>query len=287
MKKCLIFLMLIVFMSFIPFLSVRADFGPKRTLEIEIIGVERPYHIELLMVGTLPEDEKLDEIRIHLDEEYDDFPEMLYTFEFGGYVASNLILPWGSWHQSPRDNYFIYSYNPPTEFKIMLIFDDGTYVISRRMEPSLFNSKITYDLTGINLLINQTHVGRITEVFPIQTMTLELALRIIGTIIIEVLILFLFGYVKKYSYKLIIFVNLATQITLTGFMFAAKYFVYPVIGELFVLIFGEAMIFMSEALIYRFYLKEKTKNRAVIYAIVANLIALLASFSVMILMTNM
>lgn len=118
-------------------------------------------------------------------------------------------------------------------------------------------------------------------------MTLELALRIIGTIIIEVLILFLFGYIKKFSYKLIIFVNLATQITLTGFMFAAKYFVYPVIGELFVLIFGEAMIFMSEALIYRFYLKEKTKNRAVIYAIVANLIALLASFSVMILMTNM
>lgn len=287
MRKCLILMFIIIFLSFVPFLSLRADFGPKRTLDIEIIGVEKPYHIELLMIGTIPDDAQLDEIKIHLDEEYDDFPEMLYTFELGGYVASNLILPWGSWHQSPRENYFVYSYNPPQEFKIMLIFDDGNYVISRRMEPSLFNSKITYDLTGINLSMNQTHVGRITEVFPVQTMTIELTLRIIGTILIEILILFLFGYTNKSSYKLIIFVNLATQITLTGFMFTAKYFIYPVVGELFVLIFGEAMIFMSEALIYRFYLKEKTKNRAVIYAIVANLIALLASFSVMILMTNM
>lgn len=287
MKKLIIFLNLIGFLLFIPFLSVRADFGPKRTLDIEIIGVDEPYHIELLMVGTLPSAEELDEIKIHLDEEYDDFPDMLYTFEFGGYVASNLILPWGSWHQNPRDNYFVYSYNPPSEFKIMLIFDDGTYVISKRMEPTLFNSKITYNLYGIDLTTNQTHVGHISEVFPLQTMILELALRIIGTVIIEILILFLFGYVKKSSYKLIVFVNLVTQITLTGFMFAAKYFVYPIIGELFVLIFGESMIFIAEAIVYRFYLKEKSKKRAVLYAIVANLIALLASFSVMILMTNM
>ncbi len=53
MKKLIILLNLIVFLLFIPFISVRADFGPKRTLDIEIIGVDEPYHIELLMVGTL------------------------------------------------------------------------------------------------------------------------------------------------------------------------------------------------------------------------------------------
>ena len=286
MKKSLILSMFIILFCLFPILSVRADFGPKHTLDIEIIGVEKPYHIELLMPGTIPDEDKLDEVMSYLESRYNDFPEMIYSFEFEGYVSSNLIIPWSSWHQNPRENYYIYSYNPPTEFKIMLIFDDGSYVISRRMETSLFNSKITYDLTGVNLEVNQSHVGKIAEVFPVQTMIVELALRIIGTIFIEILILFLFGYIQKSSYKLIGLVNLVTQITLTGFMFAAKYFVYPIKGELFVLIFGEAMIFMSEAIVYRFYLKEKTKNRALIYAMVANLISLLASFSVMILMTN-
>jgi hypothetical protein len=70
-------------------------------------------------------------------------------------------------------------------------------------------------------------------------------------------------------------------------MFAAKYFVFPVIGEIFVLIVGEAMIFLSEIIIYRFYLTERSKNRAMLYALIANTVALIASYSVMILMMNM
>ena len=287
MKKGVILLLILSFFTVIPFLTVRADFGPKRTLDVEIVGINEPYHIELLMKGTLPVDEELMSIQSVIADEYEDYPDMLYDFELNGYVAASLVLPWGSSYQNPRDNYYIYPYNPPTEFKIMLIFEDNHYIVSRTITTTLFNSKVRYDLSLINTDFTQTNVGKVTQVFPTQTMTLELVLRIIGTIFIEILVLFLFGYVSKRSYKLVAYVNMVTQIVLTLFMFAAKYFIYPGVGEIFVLIVGEMMIFISEIVIYRFYLKEKTKSKAMVYALVANTISLLASFSVMILMTNM
>ncbi|MDY0074349.1 MAG: hypothetical protein WC992_02030 [Acholeplasmataceae bacterium] len=287
MKKIVLLILLTSFIWLLPAFIVQADIGPKRTLEVEIIGVEKDYHIELLMQGDLPEGDELAEIQANLEDQYDHFPEILYTFDSGGYVASNLVLPWGAWHQNTKENYYFYGYNPPSDFKVMLIFDDDHYVISRAIETTLFNSKVTFDVTGVNLELDQQHVGRINEVFPVRTMTLELVLRILGTIFIEILVLFLFGYIQKNSYRLIIVINLITQIVITGFMFAAKYFIFPVIGELFVLIVGEAMIFLSEIIIYRFYLVERTKNRAMLYALIANLISLIASYSVMILMMNM
>ncbi len=284
MKKSIIFTLIVTLLLTVPFFNVSADIGPKRTLDVEVIGVDKPYYIELLMQAELPNESELDELRTYIDESY---PEMFYHFSFEGYVSSNLILPWGAWHQNTKENYYVYSYNPPQEFKIMLLFEDGNYVISRRMETKLFNSKVIFDLTGVTLAENQTHVGKITEIFPTQTMTLELILRIIGTIFIEILVLFLFGYVLKRSYKLIAFVNLGTQVTITAFLFLFKYFIYPTFGEFYVLFLGEALIFLIETLIYRRYLTEKTKTRAMVYALVANTITLLASFSVIILLMNM
>lgn len=287
MKKGLVLIILMMSLLLFPTFFVRADFGPKRTLDLEIIGVDQDYHLELLMPGTLPEGDMLSSIQEVIEEDDPNFPNMLYTFESEGYVSANLILPWGAWYQNPSEHYYIYSYNPPSNFKIMLIFDDDHYIISRPIETSLFNSKVTFDVTGVDLSIDQMNVGRVREIFPIRTMSIELALRIVGTIFIEIIVLFLFGYIKKKSFSLVVFVNLVTQILLTGFMFAAKYFIFPVIGEIFVLIVGEAMIFLSEIIIYRFYLTERSKNRAMLYALIANTVALIASYSVMILMMNM
>lgn len=287
MNKKLVLLMIVMLFLLFPSFLVRADFGPKRTLDLEIIGVDQDYHLELLMRGTLPEGESLSTIQEIIEDEQPSFPNMLYTFEIEGYVSARLVLPWGTWNQNPRDHYYVYPYNPPSDFKIMLIFDDGHYIISRRIETSLFNSKVTFNVTGVDLSMDQVNVGRVQEIFPIQTMSIELILRIIGTIFIEIIVLYLFGYVKRKSFSLVVVVNLVTQLVLTGFMFAAKYFIFPVIGELFVLIVGEAMIFLTEIIIYRFYLTERTKNRAMTYALIANIISLIASYSVMILMMNM
>lgn len=286
MKKLSILLLLLAISIIFPMLQAQADFGPKRSLDVEIIGAQKPYHIELLMEGELPIQAEIDELRPYIDNEFPDFPEMLYTFEDEGYVSANLVLPWGVWQQNPEENYYIYTYNPPEKLKIMLIFDDGYYLTSNIIETTLFNSKITYDVTFVDQDMSQVSVGKIREVLPVQTMTIELATRIIGTIFIEIVVLFLFGYIAKKSYLLVTYVNLVTQVILTGFMFAAKYYVFPVLGELFVLIIGEFMIFLTELIIFRFYLTEKSRKRAMLYALIANLFSLIASYTIMVVLMN-
>lgn len=287
MKKVTILMLILTIFLISPTLSLRADMGPKRTLDVQVKGIEEPYFLGLLMPGSLPDQENLLSIKENISYYEDNFPEMLYTFKLEGFVSADLVLPWGSRAQQPKDHYFIYTYNPPQIFKIIIIFEDQTYLVSKTIETSLFNSKVLFDLTHVDTSYTQYAIGTLEEVFPIQTMTLELTLRIIGTIFIEIIILFLFGYTLKRSYKLVTIVNLITQVSLTGFMFAAKYFIYPVIGEIMVLLIGEAIIFLFEIIIFRIYLKEKTPKRAMLYALVANTMTLIASYSVMILMLNL
>ncbi|MBU1019727.1 MAG: hypothetical protein KJ847_00815 [Firmicutes bacterium] len=52
MKKLTIFLLILSTICLFPFLTANADLGPKRTLDIEVIGIEEPYFLELLEKET-------------------------------------------------------------------------------------------------------------------------------------------------------------------------------------------------------------------------------------------
>jgi hypothetical protein len=285
-KKLIVFLLILSTICLFPSLTVNADLGPKRTLDIEVIGIEKPYFLELLEKGTLESIEVLEENFPNEDEEGEIFPELLYIFTENGYVSSYFVRPWGYFPTEISENNFRHSYNPPSTFKIILIFEDNSYITSKPITTSLFNSKVTFDLTGINLDVVTSNAGTIEENLPVRTMTFELILRIIGTILIELIVLFLFGYTMKKSYLFVTYVNLITQVTLTGFMFMMKYFYAPVFGELAVLAVGELLIFTIEIILFRHYLTEKSKNRAMLYALIANFFSLVASFSIMILLMN-
>ncbi|MDO9629120.1 MAG: hypothetical protein Q7I99_04390 [Acholeplasmataceae bacterium] len=287
MKKLTLFLLILSTICLFPFLTANADFGPKRTLDIEVIGINEPYFLELLEKGTLAPIEELQLNYPNENEEGQIFPSLLYTFTENGFVSSSFVRPWGYFPTKISDNNFRHSYNPPSTFKIILIFEDNTYVTSKPITTSLFNSKVTLDLTGINLDVVTSNAGTIVENLPVQTMTIDLISRIIGTIVIELIVLFLFGYAKKKSYLFVTYVNLFTQVSLTGFMFMMKYYYSPFVGEIAVLVIGEILIFGIEIILFRYYLKEKSKNRATVYALVANFFSLIASFSLMILLLNM
>jgi len=287
MKKLIMFLLILSTVCLFPFLTTQADVGPKRTLDIEVVGIEQPYFLEILEKGTLDSIDVLREEYPNENEEGKIFPDLLYTFTENGYVSSYFVRPWSIFPSKTSDNNFRHSYNPPSTFKIILIFEDNTYVTSKPITTALFNSKVTFDLTNVNLSVIVSNAGTIVENLPVQTMTIELVLRILGTILIEILVLVIFGYTKKKSYLFVTYVNLFTQVSLTGFVFVMKYFYSPLVGEIAVLAIGELLIFTIEILIYRRYLTEKSKNRAVLYGLIANFFSLIASFSIMILLLNM
>lgn len=285
MKKICIFVFVSIIIGFIPFMTVRADFGPKSSVTIDIIGVDQPYFFELLYADTLPiESDRMDAYLYA--QEYNVtqpfFPEMIKDFSEDGFISSLLYRGRPTVPNILGTNTFRYTYVPPNTFKLILIFEDETYVTSPIITTQLFNSQVTWDLTGIDLSYTQMSVGDLDEIIPVYQMTSDLLLRIIITIGVELLVLLAFKYRLKKSYLLVLFVNLVTQTALTAFMFSMRYFFMPFFGEIFGLTVGEFFVFLIEAIIFMRFLREKSTKRALGYAILANLASLVVGFILMV-----
>lgn len=284
MKKILVLIFILMAMSLFPFITSNADFGPKSAVTIDIIGVDQPYFFELLFEGELPiESYRLEAYQSALEhvnaQPY--FPEMLKDFSEDGFISS-LIYRGRPTVPILMGDTFKYTYVPPQTFKLILIFEDDTYVTSPIITTKLFNSHVIWDLTSVDLLYTQSDVGIIEEIIPFSQMTSDLLIRILVTIAIELLVLFLFKYRLKRSYLLVFGVNAVTQTALTLFMFLMRYFFMPFFGEIFALTVGEFFVFLIEAVVFMTFLKEKKTKRAFGYTIVANLASLIVGFILMI-----
>lgn len=276
MRKITILLLIILAFISLPCFHVNADMGPKRSIIIEIIGVDAPYVIDLLYEDTLPPIESRDQY-IYDTEIMDGvtLPDLLKDIDDDGFISAFIYYGRPLMLREIDDHTFGYPYSPPTTIKIILIFEDEHYVVSNQIDPKLFSSELIWDLSDSNIDTTGSHVGTIKEVFPVGYMSIELILRIVGTIGIEILVLYFFFYRDKHSYLLAIKVNIVTQVILTFFMFMMRYFWMPFFGEIFILIVGEIIIIILEMGIYAKFLKEHSKKRAVGYAFVANVASLI------------
>jgi len=193
---------------------------------------------------------------------------------------------------------------PPNDLSLSIQFADGNTADARKLQKEqkaweayfrFFYDEMFSDtlLKGSTLIINSSKKS--FEIFlPGETFTLYnnlivldfknetvkegtnpirsvllISMRVILTLIIEGLVLFLFKYRKKSSWIIFVIVNLLTQtglnVTLSG-PGTNLNFSYWFYG----LIFLEIIIFAVEAVAYMFTLKEHTKKRAVLYAFTAN-----------------
>ncbi|TVP85264.1 MAG: hypothetical protein EA375_05030 [Acholeplasmataceae bacterium] len=281
MRKTMLLVAVMLVAMTVPFFTVSADIGPKSGITIDIRGVDQPYFLDLLFPGEIDEFWR-DYAETRLEECLDDFgycsdfiPWLLLDFEEDGYVSSWLYRGRPTYHRQLDDHVYAYTYVPPREFKIIMVFEDGTYVTSPVVVTRLFQTRLVYDLTDVDLATDFTAAGTVTELVPVAGMTTDFLLRVILTIGIEILILFAFGYRLKSSYRLVILTNVVTQVTLTIFMFVMHWWYAPFFGEIFVLIIGEIFILAIELYVYIKWLKEQSKRRASVYAVVANLASFL------------
>ena len=117
-----------------------------------------------------------------------------------------------------------------------------------------YDKQITLDLETNEIIQGQTPWRA-----PLLT-----AMRVILTLVIEGAILYAFGYRTKRSLLIFLAVNLLTQGLLNIAFIGAKGYWFI----LFVLI--EIGVFTAESLIYARFLTERSKKRAVLYALTAN-----------------
>lgn len=246
-----------------------ADCGPKPSITIFVRNVDtnREYYATLLCdTDWLPPGNSTyeggdPEYIASQNEGWRAFYEYAENDEF--YFLQNTFKRTGN-------SSFSWDYQPPNRFKVALYFpDDGSLLVSEIRESYAFDSYFTAKVNNGGLTVsNSGGAGGIAINLGAFLM------RVVITIIIELIIAFFFGIRDRSAVKLILGVNVVTQLLLNIVLTAFTYTLGLAAG-LLVYIPLEIVIFVAEAGIYAssfpVYTDGKIKGgKAVLYSLAAN-----------------
>ena len=174
-----------------------------------------------------------------------------------------------------------WNYYPPQNFKICVYYPEtGRILTSEPQTRYAFISRFTADLSADDGIKTGEGLITVKKDLAIVRESGYLLLRIVMTIVVELLIGLAFGFRKKPQIRIIILVNIITQILLNTALFFAYFRTGPraYIGYGILL---EILIIVIEALIYRKWLHQTEPKRSRtgiywLYAFVANVLSFVA-----------
>jgi hypothetical protein len=273
MKKTLacIGLCILVCLMLIPMIA-SADIGPKSCVIIKFSNLDEKAYVTLLSkhkstgaysVDYPPEDEIIGENR--------EIWEKFWAYQDkDGYYFLNKIDELGS------SKIYQWGYYPPNDFKVLVYLPDSdTFICSNAEKAYAFKSSFLAVIEQIESSHNSKVIVLSKDYNFIQPV-LSFFARVAGTIIIEVLVALVFGYVAKNQLKLILLTNAGTQVIL-NLALSTIAFYFGGLSFLFWFFWIELVVFVIEAIVYAYVLTKHSspprdkKYFAVIYAVVANI----------------
>lgn len=273
--RVIAFLLLLFTFLMIPF-PVHADMGPKPFVKVEIEGLDEDvYYITLLARESstgLYDTVKFDSKRESDKEGYRDFGvyEDKDGFHFLGEYAKC----------SGRDS-FIWDAYAPEEFKFLIYIPrTDSYIISDTSYPAYAFH------TRYRIKIEENQITKVSRHYYVTAELAGFLLRLIATVMIELLIGLGLGYFYRRAVRVIVITNVITQVILNiillcfvGSMGEWVYFMYyPML---------EVGIFIVEAIVYSLLLdykddKPHTRGKAIrkawIYSFGANFVSFIAGW---------
>lgn len=276
---------LFVFMA-LP-MTIHADIGPKASVRIQFKNMP-----DELCYGTLLSEKEStgpasvwDGIKEHArkDEETADIWNAFVNYKDpdGYYYLQQ--------HYKVSDtNEIAWTYYPPNRFKILLYYPEtGTFVSSGIYERYAFDTYYTVDMEGIDIhnveyneeLSTNERIEAYRSYEYRQEM-IGLAVRIVLTIVIEMLVALLFGFREKKQLVILAVVNIITQILLNVGLNIINYNSGSMAFTIFYVLL-EAVVFIVEAILYCTLLKKASMKKKknwyyVLYSFIANLVSFTA-----------
>lgn len=156
----------------------------------------------------------------------------------------------------------------------MLVSDEYTFKITTNGESfectlggpwKLYNNVVTLDLSNRELT---------PGTYPFRSVLL-VAIRLLLTLMLEGIIFWLFGFRQKRSWLIFLAINLVTQGTLNIWLNSGGSLM-PNYYLIFSLVIGEFFVFVTEMVAFPIFIKENKKSRILIYAIISNIVSLIA-----------
>jgi len=266
-----------------------ADMGPKPSVVVSFAGLENEkYYVTLLSevastgphsaLGEHPNNQRYHEN----DEEYEIWKKFVDYKDTDGFYFLQYF------SDCTETSRFVWGYYPPSRFKILLYFPEyDKFLVSEEVyERYAFDSYYMVNARGLELQAVSTGGGiTATRNYDYKGEVLSLIVRIIATIIIEVLIAFLFGFRARKQLGIIGFVNIITQSILNILLNVINY-KYGSMMFVFNYVWMELLVLIIEAKAYSVFLpryssKETLKKRFVLlYALLANVASFILGLSV-------
>lgn len=287
-QKFIIIIFLFMIFSFLGATVVKANSGPPTNVQIKVINYDVDFNFDLLIhqEGSLSQNQ-IDEALIQIDDgDYNhlssDKTFLTYMASYqdsDGFVSNKLYGNPDYYFEEPYDNgsEFIASMylNVPKEFKVLLYTDAGNTITSELIVMSQYDYRLTIDMAGVDMSVSQDNVGVVSGYIgnPWLNFTtwFNFLLRLILTLVIELGVLYLFGFRKKSTYIFIALMNVVSQVVLNIFLISAFYnnpsngYVFP-----YTFIIGEIFVFLLEPIIISIFVKEYGVFRKITYSFCAN-----------------
>ena len=244
-----------------------ADMGPKPSSTYYVKGVEdgREYYIALVS----PDDEPyVNDKHANKDEAWEHIKEFCLTH---GYTLHHCPIANRDYSKLSGNDTATWNYAPPYEFNVLLYFPDNeSFLVSNQYKKYSFSSYFDVNVNGESVTVGIAGGNK-----RIAAEIIALLFRMAITVLIEVGIAKGFGIFGKKSYRLIIIMNVVTQLLLNALIYKWE-FDLGGLGEIIALVIGEILAFVVEAIVYGNALPAFTGNeiksgRAAGYAFAANL----------------
>lgn len=261
-----------------------ADMGPKPSVHISLEGIHETAYMTLLSKekSTGPFCAYKNEDTKCYFEEYG--PQEIWQ-AFVDYKDKDGFY-FLQYFQLCEDS-FQWTYHPPDEFKVLVYFPESdTYIVSpNSYERYAFKSYYTVSIINhsqnINVTTNQVTQTDMTvdKNYIWNEAMLGLAIRMLLTIIIEVIVALMMKINKRRELFIIVGANILTQIILNILLEIFGIYALGYYGAFFYILF-ETLIIIIEMNIYKktFHLDQEISIKA--YVIVANILSFIIGFIV-------
>lgn len=293
-KIMIAFILLTLTLITVPF--VKANSGPPVNVEITITNFDVDFSFDFLILRDTPPTEAeisaaqtliTEKKHYPFDNSYFNEDYALYQ-DSEGYISGMLYSDINYFYLNTfnPDKYYAQAWmNVPREFKILLYTSEGKIITSELITMSQFDFRLTYDLTGVDMSTNQTNVGTISGFIgnPWKNITtwVNFLLRLTLTLFIEIAILALFQFKKKWTFYKIILLNIFTQIVLNIVIISVFYLSYDnSYSFVFTFIVGEILVFLVEGIFTVLFIKEKRTWIKMTYSFTANAVSLIVGLLV-------
>ncbi|MFA9422604.1 MAG: hypothetical protein ACERLG_03440 [Sedimentibacter sp.] len=250
-----------------------ADIGPKDKLTVHVVNPpDELYYLDLLAQDTNTYNNFYNEGEREAFNQ--NMVKLLYSYENEGWrpalVEGTGGPMWGDLVGKYSGNDMIHTFEyvgVPDKYRIIIVTESGKVSVTDAYTRKSLQSSITYDYSN----------GRVTVPPVLLSYILQFLTTCIPTLIIEGIILVLFGFKIKENWKVFLIVNLVTQIGLTLTLGASLIHNGPV-TVYFMQFPAEIGIIIIETFLYGKLLKGKSVRQRHIYGITANLLSWAVGF---------